>query len=219
MRTLPAGDEARRPLAGVAMADRTGIFAGEDPFVIASRWLDEATAREPNDPNAGALATVDADGLPNVRMVLVKSIGAEGFTFFTNYDSAKGRELAATAKAAMVLHWKSLRRQVRLRGPVEREEGPAADAYYASRPLGSRIGAWASAQSRPLASKAELVKAVAGEGLRHGVSPARPPFWGGFRIVPEEMEFWASGEFRLHDRFRWRRAVEGGDWQVVRLYP
>jgi pyridoxamine 5'-phosphate oxidase len=152
-------------------------------------------------------------------MVLVKEIADDGFVFYTNYDSAKGVEIAATGKAAMVLHWKSLRRQIRIRGAVLREDGARADAYYASRALGSRIGAWASAQSRPLAAKADLVKAVAAAGLKHGLSPKRPPFWGGFRIDPVEVEFWADGEFRLHDRFRWRRAGPAAEWDVQRLNP
>jgi pyridoxamine 5'-phosphate oxidase len=201
------------------MDERSGIFAGDDPFGIARAWLHEAGTREPNDPNAAALATVDAGGLPNVRMVLVKEVADDGFVFYTNYESAKGQEIAGQPRAAMVLHWKSLRRQVRIRGSVVREDSARADAYYASRPLGSRIGAWASAQSRPLATKAELVKAVAAAGLRHGISPARPPFWGGFRIVPVEFEFWADGEFRLHDRFRWTRTTEGAPWDVRRLNP
>lgn len=201
------------------MTDRSGIFAGGDPFALARQWLDQATAAEPNDPNAAALATVDAEGLPNVRMVLVKEIADDGVMFYTNYDSAKGTELTANPRAAMVLHWKSLRRQVRVRGAVEREDGARADAYYASRPLGSRIGAWASAQSRPLGSKSDLVKAVASAGLKHGTAPRRPPFWGGFRLVPVEFEFWADGEFRLHDRFRWRRPGPEGEWDVCRLYP
>jgi pyridoxamine 5'-phosphate oxidase len=201
------------------MADRSGIFAGDDPFAIARDWLEQAAAREPNDANAAALATVDGEGLPNVRMVLLKEIADDGFIFYTNYDSAKGRELTAQPKAAMVLHWKSLRRQVRLRGAVVREDGARADAYYATRALGSRIGAWASRQSQPLASKAELVKAVAAAGLRHGTAPSRPPFWGGFRIEPVQMEFWADGEFRLHDRFQWRRAAPDAAWEVRRLSP
>lgn len=212
------------------MADRSGIFAGDDPFSIARDWLDAASRTEPNDPNAAALATVDASGLPNVRMVLLKEISDRDFVFYTNYDSAKGQEIAATGKAAMVLHWKSLRRQLRFRGTVSREDGAAADAYYASRALGSRIGAWASRQSRPLASKADLVKAVAAAGVRHGLSPKRPPFWGGFRITPVEIEFWADGDFRLHDRFRWTRfspeaaqgtdaGPEDGRWSVCRLNP
>ncbi|HHW34191.1 MAG TPA: pyridoxamine 5'-phosphate oxidase [Paracoccus solventivorans] len=206
------------------MSDRTGIFQGEDPFAIARAWLDEATATEPNDPNAIALATVDADGLPDARMVLLKEIepGPDGgFVFYTNYDSAKGRQIAATGKAAFVMHWKSLRRQIRVRGSVTREEGPAADAYYASRALQSRIGAWSSRQSQPLDSRGTLMAEVARQGLRHGLSPARPPFWGGFRITPVQIEFWADGAFRLHDRFRWTRrdAAAGGGWDIQRLQP
>lgn len=200
------------------MADRSGIFAGDDPLKLARAWLATAGETEINDPNAAALATVDPDGLPNVRMVLVKEIADDGVLFYTNYESVKGQELTATPKAAMVLHWKSLRRQLRFRGPVFREDGPRADAYYASRALGSRIGAWASAQSRPLASKTDLVKAVAAAGLQHGTAPTRPAFWGGFRIEPVEFEFWSDGEFRLHDRFRWTRTATG-EWNVRRLNP
>lgn len=206
------------------MTDRTGIFAGDDPFVIARAWLAEAEASEPNDPNAIALATVDPEGLPNVRMVLLKEIESAGagegaFVFYTNYGSAKGQELAASGKAAFVMHWKSLRRQIRVRGIVTREEGPQADAYYASRSLQSRLGAWASHQSQPLASRAGLMAEVARLGVVHGLNPARPPFWGGFRIAPVEIEFWADGAFRLHDRFRWRRTGPGNNWEAVRLNP
>ena len=203
------------------MSDRTGIFEGDDPFAIARRWLDEATRTEPNDPNAIALATVDAEGLPDVRMVLLKEIepGPQGaFVFYTNYDSAKGRQISDTWKAAFVMYWKSLRRQVRVRGTVTREEGPQADAYYASRALESRIGAWSSRQSQPLESRAALMAEVARQGLRHGLSPRRPPFWGGFRITPVQIEFWADGAFRLHDRFRWSRGADRA-WNVVRLQP
>lgn len=202
------------------MSDRTGIFAGDDPFVIARRWLDEAARSEPNDPNAIALATVDAEGLPDARMVLLKEIetGPDGaFVFYTNYGSAKGRQIAETGKAAFVMHWKSLRRQVRVRGAVTREEGPQADTYYASRSLESRIGAWSSRQSQPLESRSALMAEVARQGLRHGLSPKRPPFWGGFRISPVQIEFWADGAFRLHDRFRWTRRQAG--WDVMRLHP
>jgi len=199
--------------------DRGGIFSGDDPFRLARDWMAEAATSEVNDPEAAALATVDAAGLPNVRMVLVREIADDGIVFYTNYDSAKGREIAETGKAAMVLHWKSLRRQVRFRGTVRRVDGPLADEYYASRPLGSRIGAWASRQSQPLGSKAELVAAVAAAGLKHGFNPARPPFWGGFRIEPVEFEFWADGEFRLHDRFRWTRTGPSEGWTVQRLNP
>ena len=206
------------------MSERDGIFAGDDPFVLARAWLAEAEASEPNDPNAIALATVDPDGLPNVRMVLLKDIevsggGAGAFVFYTNYTSAKGRELEASGKAAFVLHWKSLRRQIRVRGTVTREDGPQADAYFASRSLQSRLGAWASRQSQPLSSRAALVAEAARAGLTHGTNPARPPFWGGFRIAPVEIEFWADGAFRLHDRFRWRRDPADGAWHVTRLNP
>jgi len=201
------------------MTDRTGIFAGDGPFVLAQSWLDEAVAQEINDPNAIALATVDADGLPNVRMVLLKEIEANAFVFYTNYGSAKGQEITASGKAAFVLHWKSLRRQIRVRGLVAREEGPQADAYYASRSLQSRLGAWASQQSQPLASRGALMADVAKITLTHGPNPKRPPFWGGFRILPLEIEFWADGAFRLHDRFRWTRATPDDAWAVQRLNP
>jgi pyridoxamine 5'-phosphate oxidase len=199
--------------------DRDGIFAGDDPFRLAREWLLAAETKEINDPNAIALATVDAAGLPNVRMVLLKDIEADAFVFYTNYGSAKGQELAQNGKAAFVMHWKSLRRQIRVRGLVEREEGPQADAYFASRSLKSRLGAWASKQSQPLSSRTALVAEVAKVGLTHGVNPKRPPFWGGFRIRPLEVEFWADGEFRLHDRFQWRRNAVTESWIVERLNP
>jgi pyridoxamine 5'-phosphate oxidase len=199
--------------------DRTGIFAGDDPFAIAKAWLAEAEAQEINDPNAIALATVDADGLPNVRMVLLKDIEDAAFVFYTNYGSKKGQEITASGKAAFVMHWKSLRRQVRVRGLVVREEGPQADAYYASRSLKSRLGAWASDQSKPLSSRSHLMAEVAKVTATHGINPARPPFWGGFRIIPLEIEFWADGTFRLHDRFRWSREVPENAWEITRLNP
>ena len=203
---------------------RTGKFAGQDPFALARDWLDAARESEINDPEAVALATVDPDGLPNVRMVLLKEIeedqAAGGFVFYTNYDSAKGRELTGQGKAAMVLHWKSLRRQLRLRGPVEMVSAEKSDAYYASRPYKSRLGAWASAQSQPLASRGTLMAEVAKMGLKFPFDPPRPEHWGGFRIRPVEIEFWADGEFRLHDRFRWTRAgPDSLSWQVRRLCP
>jgi pyridoxamine 5'-phosphate oxidase len=199
--------------------DRGGIFAGADPFQIARAWLTEAEAVEPNDPNAVALATVDAGGMPNVRMVLLKEIEAAAFVFYTNYESAKGREIAGAGKAAFVLHWKSLRRQIRVRGVVSREEGAQADAYFASRSPASRLGAWASQQSRPLGSRTALVAEVAKVTARLGPMPARPPFWGGFRITPLEIEFWADGAFRLHDRFQWLRPTPQDAWQITRLNP
>lgn len=206
------------------MSDRTGIFAGDDPFILAQSWLAEAEASEPNDPNAIALASVDADGLPNVRMVLLKEIEAAGegqgaFVFYTNYDSVKGQEITASGKAAFVMHWKSLRRQIRVRGLVDREEGPKADAYFASRSLKSRLGAWASKQSQPLSGRSALVAEVARVTAQHGPMPARPPFWGGFRITPVEIEFWADGAFRLHDRFRWAREDPKSGWEIRRLNP
>jgi pyridoxamine 5'-phosphate oxidase len=198
---------------------RSGIFKGDNPFEIARSWLVEAEASEPNDPNAIALSTVDARGLPNARMVLLKAIEDDAFVFFTNYESAKADEIEASGKAAFVMHWKSLQRQIRVRGSIVRESDGASDAYYKSRALGSRIGAWASQQSRPLASKAALMEAVAKAGLKHGPNPKRPPFWGGYRIVPTEVEFWAAGEFRLHDRFRWMRATVDDPWTILRLNP
>ena len=188
-------------------------------MLIAQRWLDEAELSEPNDPNAIALSTVDAGGMPNVRMVLLKDILPDSFVFYTNYESAKAREIEAAGKAAFAVHWKSLRRQIRVRGSVSRFEGPDADAYFASRSLKSRLGAWASKQSQPLGSRAELIADVARQTARHGTNPARPPFWGGYKIVPLEIEFWADGAFRLHDRFRWRRAEPGAVWDIQRLSP
>lgn len=207
------------------MSDRGGIFAGDDPYAIAQRWLNEAEASEINDPNAIAIATVDADGLPNVRMVLLKEIEGRdmpsggAFVFYTNYGSAKGREIEQAGKAAFVMHWKSLRRQIRVRGLVEREEGPQADDYYASRSLKSRLGAWASRQSEPLSSRTALMAEVAKVTASQGPNPKRPPFWGGFRIKPLEIEFWADGAFRLHDRFRWRRQTLADEWEISRLNP
>lgn len=201
------------------MTERDGKFAGDDPFEIARRWLKEAEETEINDPNAVALATVDSDGLPNVRMVLLKDITDGDFRFYTNYDSTKGRELAESGKAAMVLHWKSLRRQLRIRGLVTREDGPEADAYFKSRSLKSRLGAWASKQSQPLESRAKLMAEVAKVTAAKGPNPPRPPFWGGFRVTPLEIEFWADGAYRLHDRFAWRRASPEDAWDIQRLNP
>ncbi|MCO4846492.1 MAG: pyridoxamine 5'-phosphate oxidase [Yoonia sp.] len=201
------------------MAQRTGIFAGDDPFEISQRWLAEATTQEPNDPNAIALSTVDATGTPNVRMVLLKEIEADAFVFYTNYDSQKGQEIIQSGKAAFVLHWKSLRRQIRVRGTVTKEDGAQADAYYASRSLQSRLGAWSSAQSQPLSGRTALMAEVAKQGARHGINPPRPPFWGGFRIVPQQIEFWADGDFRLHDRFDWSRRDVHDVWKIQRLSP
>lgn len=201
------------------MSERSGIFAGDDPFALARAWLAEAVTREPADPNAIALSTVDRDGMPNVRMVLLKDIETDAFVFYTNYASRKAAELDHAGKAAFVLHWKSLARQIRVRGEVSREDGPQADAYYRSRSLQSRLGAWASRQSQPLQSRAHLMSEVARQTLIHGPNPARPPFWGGYRIRPLEIEFWADGAFRLHDRFRWTRASLLDAWEIERLSP
>ncbi len=201
------------------MSERSGLFAGDNPFELARGWLAEAEETELNDPNAIALSTVDADGMPNVRMVLLKEIEDGAFVFFTNYESAKGQELEQSGKAAFVLHWKSLRRQIRVRGHVTREDGPQADEYYHSRSLKSRLGAWASQQSRPLQSRSALMAEVAKITATKGPNPDRPPFWGGFRIVPSEIEFWADGAFRLHDRFVWRRNTPDDEWSAVRLNP
>ncbi|APF36962.1 pyridoxamine 5'-phosphate oxidase [Chelatococcus daeguensis] len=199
----------------------SGDFANEtDPFALFARWLEDATASEPNDPNAMALATVDADGLPDARMVLLKGFDGQGFVFYTNAESAKGRELAAVPKAALLFHWKSLRRQVRVRGPVENVTDAEADAYFASRPRGSRIGAWASQQSRPLESRFALEKAVAVYTAKFGVGEIpRPDYWRGFRVRPVAIEFWQDRPFRLHDRIRFHRPAPDSAWQRERLYP
>jgi pyridoxamine 5'-phosphate oxidase len=201
------------------MEKRTGLFAGDDPFEIARNWLAEAVVSEVNDANAIALSTVDADGLPNARMVLLKDIEKDAFVFYTNYNSAKAQEIDATGKAAFVLHWKSLRRQIRVRGMLSKEDGPLADAYYTSRSLQSRLGAWASDQSKPLSSRGALMAKVAKMTAAKGIHPTRPPFWGGYRITPVEVEFWADGAYRLHDRFVWRRADAGSEWAISRLNP
>ncbi len=201
------------------MSDRSELFAGDSPVEIARKWLAEAETQEPNDPNAIALSTVDCSGMPNVRMVLLKEIADDGFIFHTNYRSVKAQELESAGKAAFVMHWKSLRRQIRVRGTIDRVGDERADAYYRSRSLKSRLGAWASRQSHPLASRAALMAEMARVTARHGTDPARPPFWGGYRIAPVEIEFWADGAFRLHDRFRWSRAESGGKWKVERLSP
>lgn len=201
------------------MIDRDGKFAGDDPFAIVRAWMAEATAVEANDANAIALSTVDPSGMPNARMVLLKDVEDAGFVFYTNYTSAKAAELDSAQKAAFVMHWKSLRRQVRVRGHVEKEDGPQADDYYNSRSLKSRLGAWASDQSSALEGRGTLLAKVARVTAQHGTNPKRPPFWGGYRIIPTEIEFWADGAFRLHDRFKWSRAEPGDAWHISRLNP
>ncbi|UXN03644.1 MULTISPECIES: pyridoxamine 5'-phosphate oxidase [unclassified Bartonella] len=193
----------------------------ESPFDLFTKWLDDASASEINDPNAMALATVDSQGLPDVRMVLLKGFDDDGFVFYTNFESQKGVEILNSMKAALCFHWKTLKRQVRVRGIVEIVSDEEADAYYNSRARGSRIGAWASKQSRPLESRFALEKAVAEYGLRYAVgSIPRPPYWSGFRIRPTYIEFWHDRPFRLHDRLVFKRDnIDDENWQTVRLYP
>ena len=182
--------------------------------------MEDAAAREPSDANAMALATVDADGLPNVRMVLLKGFDAHGAVFYTNTESPKGRELDANPKAALVFHWKSRNRQVRLRGPVERVSDAEADAYFASRSRLSQIGAWASKQSTPLESRLAFEKAVALYTAKFAVgSVPRPPHWTGYRIIPMTIEFWEDRPFRLHERVQFSRAGRDAPWHKTRLYP
>ena len=193
------------------------ISAGTDPFVLFQTWFDEAVTAEINDPDAIALASVNADGMPSVRMVLLRQWSKDGFLFFTNYQSRKSGELLATGKAAFCMHWKSLRKQVRVTGQVGKATAAQSDAYFNSRGRGSQIGAWASAQSQPLGSRAELMAQVEAHDKRFPDAVTRPPHWGGFCLVPEEIEFWADGEHRLHDRFRFTRADSG--WDIQRLNP
>lgn len=193
------------------------ISAGTDPFVLFQTWFDEAVTAEINDPDAIALASVNADGMPSVRMVLLRQWSKDGFLFFTNYQSRKSGELLATGKAAFCMHWKSLRKQVRVTGQVGKATAAQSDAYFNSRGRGSQIGAWASAQSQPLGSRAELMAQVEAHDKRFPDAVTRPPHWGGFCLVPEEIEFWADGEHRLHDRFRFTRADSG--WDIRRLNP
>jgi pyridoxamine 5'-phosphate oxidase len=192
----------------------------DDPFRLFEGWLAEAGRSEPNDPNAMAIATADAGGLPDVRMVLMKGFDTSGVVFYTNTQSAKGEELAANPQAAALFHWKSLQRQVRFRGPVERVSDEEADAYYQSRPRESRIGAWASQQSRPLESRFALEKAVAVYAAKYALGEIpRPPHWTGFRLRPISIEFWQDRPFRLNDRVRFRRPAPDGPWTRTRLYP
>ena len=193
------------------------ISAGTDPFVLFQTWFDEAVTAEINDPDAIALASVNADGMPSVRMVLLRQWSEDGFLFFSNYQSRKSGELLATGKAAFCMHWKSLRKQVRVTGQVGKATAAQSDAYFNSRGRGSQIGAWASAQSQPLGSRAELMAQVEAHGKKFPDAVTRPPHWGGFCLVPEEIEFWADGEQRLHDRFRFTRADNG--WDIQRLNP
>ncbi|XBQ17750.1 MAG: pyridoxamine 5'-phosphate oxidase [Oceanicaulis sp.] len=196
------------------------MFTREDPFALFEDWMAAAKKSEPNDPNAVALATADAQGLPDVRMVLLKDVDARGFVFYTNTESAKGSQLGENPNAALCFHWKSLRRQVRVRGPVTRVPDAEADAYFQSRARDSRIGAWASRQSRPLESRFALEKAVAGYAAKFNFGDIpRPEFWTGFRLSPIHVEFWRDRAFRLHDRMAFDRTGEDAPWSVTRLYP
>lgn len=190
-----------------------------DPLGLFAEWLGDAEKSEPNDPNALALSTVDESGLPDVRMVLLKGFDADGFVFYTNFGSAKGKQILATGKAAMCFHWKSLRRQVRLRGAMSIVSEAEADAYFEQRPRGSRIGAWASKQSQPLESRFALEKRVAEFTAKHAVGHVpRPEWWSGFRLKPSTIEFWHDRPFRLHDRVVFT-LKDGGTWETTRLYP
>jgi len=196
------------------------FMAADDPFALLAAWLEEATQSEPVDPNAMAVATVDADGLPNVRMVLLKGFDQRGLVFYSNTDSQKGRELDSNPKAALAFYWKSLARQVRLRGSVETVEDTEADAYFATRPRLAQIGAWASKQSSPLESRHAFEKAVALYTAKFNIGTIpRPPNWTGFRIVPLVIEFWCARPFRLHDRLEFRRSGPSAPWSKALLYP
>ena len=195
------------------------LFAGEEPFTIFRRWLEEARETEINDPDAIALATVDKEGLPNVRMVLLRIIEDDAFVFFTNYGSKKAQEALLTNKVAFNIHWKSLRRQIRVRGIVEKEDGMIADKYFSEREVGSQTAAWASKQSETLTDRQELIERWQSYKNQFEKNVGRPDFWGGIRIKPIQIEFWADGQYRLHDRFLWERELGEKSWRVRRLYP
>ena len=195
------------------------LFAGEEPFTIFRRWLEEARETEINDPDAIALATVDKKGLPNVRMVLLRIIEDDAFVFFTNYGSKKAQEAFLTNKVAFNIHWKSLRRQIRVRGHVEKEDGIIADKYFSEREVGSQTAAWASKQSETLTDRQELIERWQSYKNQFEKNVGRPDFWGGIRIKPIQIEFWADGQYRLHDRFLWERELGEKSWSVRRLYP
>ncbi len=202
------------------LTDSIGFTERNDPLGLFADWMKDAEKSEPNDPNAMALATVDEGGLPNVRMVLLKGFDERGFAFYTNLESQKGHELLSSRKAALAFHWKSLSRQIRIRGLVEEVSPQEADTYFASRPRDSRIGAWASQQSRLLEGRFALEAAAAKFALKYAVGEIpRPPYWSGFRVRPLAIEFWHDRPFRLHDRVVFSRATPDGEWTKARLYP
>lgn len=205
---------------GTPPPDDAALFAEAEPFALFERWFKEAAAKEPSDPNGMALATADADGFPDVRMVLMKGFDAAGFVFYTNAESAKGRQLAENPRAALCFHWKSLRRQVRVRGLIEAVSDQDGDAYFNTRDRGAQLGAWASEQSRPMPDRLALEKRIAAFALKFGVgTPPRPPHWRGYRLAPLTFEFWRDRPFRLHDRLVFTRERAGASWNKSRLYP